>query len=155
MQGKGCGQVGLNQGPRSIRDEYLTAVPGTGYPSGPVNVDTHIVAAGELSLSGMQAHSDPNGDGKRLICESALNLCGGIQGAQGASKDHEERIAFRGDLDSVGLADDLPEYAVVLLQEGRVVTTEFLEKPGGSLDIGEEEGNGAAWQLGCGHGPCW
>jgi hypothetical protein len=47
-QGKGRGQIGLNHGPGSVRDQYLPAMPSSRDPSGPVNVDTHIVAAGEL-----------------------------------------------------------------------------------------------------------
>src|SRR5215207_1688504 len=94
-QAKARGQIGLNQRPGSVRDQYLPAVPSSRDPSGPVNVDTHIVASGEMALSGMQAHPDTNGRGKRRICQPPLNMGGGstaLSGLRNTTKNESPSV---------------------------------------------------------------
>src|SRR5215212_5580654 len=144
-QAKNRGQIGLNQRPGSVRDQYLPAVPSSRNPSGPVNVDTHIVAAGEMALSSMQAHPDADSRGKRRICQPPLNMAGGIHGTQRAPKHHKERIPLRADFRPFVFPDHLSEDAIMLLQKRNVAVTKFFEKASRPLDIGEQKRDGAAW----------
>src|SRR5215216_7414577 len=126
--GKGRGQIRLNQCPGSVRDEYLPAVPSSRDPSGPVNIDTHIIASGEMALSSMQAHPDANSRGKRRICQPPLHLGGGIHGTQRAPKHHKKRIPLRADFRPFVLPDHLSEDAVMLSQKRNVAVTELFEE---------------------------
>jgi hypothetical protein len=95
-----------------------------------VNVDSHIIAPGELAQSGMQANPDANRCRKGPISQSSLNPGGRIDGIQRASKYHKERIALGADLRPFMFADHLSEDAVMLPQECNATVSKSFEKPG-------------------------
>src|SRR5207245_8359389 len=62
-------------------------------------------------------------------------------------EDGEELIGPRVDLAAASLADAGPDERPHVAQQGRVGVAEPLQQLGRPLDVGEEEGDRAAWQV--------
>jgi hypothetical protein len=95
-------------------------------------------------LPGMQAHTDP--DGSR--CERLTDRVSAGDRVPRRAECAEERVALRVDLDTTVLGkcrtDDV---AVPTELDGVPLRTELREQPRRSLDVGEEERDGAGWKL--------
>jgi hypothetical protein len=65
----------------------------------------------------------------------------------GACECDEERVTLRVDLDTAMPLKRVPQQPA-MVGEGRcVVRAELVQQPGGSLDVGEQEGDGALGSL--------
>ena len=117
-------------------------MPDGGDPRGAMDVDPDVALVGDQRLAGMDPHPNPNRPAERGL---AVGRSG--QRVAGPRERHEEGIALRVDLDATvpleGVADDAP----VLGKRVRVGVAEVVEQAGGPLDVGEEEGDGAAGEL--------
>jgi hypothetical protein len=128
---------------RRLRDEDLPSMGGRGDAGGSVHVDPDVVAAGDRGLSGVHAHPHLHFDvvRPRLVTECALRRDRRLHRGHGRSEHHEEGVAFgRGD---VSVADRLAQQPVMIVEQRVVRGTELLEQLGRSLDVGEQEGDGA------------
>ena len=107
-----------------------------------MHVEADVVVAHDRRLTRVDAHADA----ERQPVESSLAFgrCG--DGVIRAGEREEERVALRVDL--VPRTEGLAEAAAVLLQRVSVrVRAELGEQARRLLDVGEEEGHGAARQL--------
>ena len=126
-------------------DEHLPAVPCRGDPRGAMHVPADVALFGQKRCPGVQAdpHLDrPRGQlaGKRL---------GGRQRTRCRREGEEERIPLRVDLDAALRATCLANDAPVLGESiGVRLRAELVQQLRRSLDVGEEEGDGAGREIG-------
>ena len=74
--------------------------------------------------------------------DQALRLDRSEQRRAGAREGEEQPVAGRVDLGPIVLRERRPEDPVMFGQQAAVTVAEGLEEGGGSLDIGEQEGDG-------------
>jgi hypothetical protein len=129
---------------RRLREDDLAAVGGRADARGAVNVDPNVALIGHGRLAGM----DPHPDGDR---ERPLRFLRRRDRIGCARESDEEGIPLGIDLDAPVGRKGVAKCAAVLGQRVGIARAQLLEQPGRTLDIGEEEGDGAGRKLG--HGP--
>jgi hypothetical protein len=78
--------------------------------------------------------------------ERALPADGGSNGIAGRPERREQRVALRPDLVTAVTCERVPQQAEVLGQHrGVLLGPDVAQQPRGALDVGEEEGDRAAW----------
>ena len=133
--------AGVDERRRRRRDEHLPAVTGGRDPRRAVDVRAHVALLRQQRRAGVQAHPH-----RQL--ELLLRLARGLERARRGREGDEERVALRVDLDAAVPLERLAQDAPVLGERARVVLrAELVQKPRRPLDVGEEEGDGAARQL--------
>ena len=112
-----------------------------------VDVDADVALVGHDRLAGVEPHAYAD----RAVLERGPRFRGSGNGFGGARKRDEEGIALRVDLDPECLANASLRAAPVLGEEVGVCRPVLLEEPRRALDVGEEEGDGAARELARAH----
>jgi hypothetical protein len=108
-----------------------------------MHVEADVAAAEDRRLSRVDAHAHADGE----LVERALSLGGGEHGIVCTVERVEERVALR--VDFVPCAKRFAQPAAVLLERlSEGVGAELGQQARGLLDVREEEGDGAARQLG-------
>jgi hypothetical protein len=121
-------------------DENLVAVPRCRNSGGAMDVRADVALLGQERRA--RVNTDANAHRARV--EALDDRLGSSERARRSRKRDEECVPLRVDLDSTlertRFADDPP-----MLREcrGVVLGAELVEQPGGSLDVGEEERDGA------------
>jgi hypothetical protein len=133
----------VEQVPRRLREENLTAVRDGGDPRRAHDVDPDVAVTGEPRLAGV----DPDPDPERGRRERILRLPSRRDGVTGARECDEERVSLRIDLDARVARHHLPKEPAVLRQHLPVGVAELAESPGRTFDIREEERDGATRKL--------
>jgi hypothetical protein len=83
-----------------------------------------------------------------------LAVSRGGEGVGGTSKRNKEGVAFGVHFPTIMSADHFAEQTVVLPKDGRVrLATQFVQQPGGPLDVREQEGDRAGGELRRRYGP--
>jgi hypothetical protein len=142
-------QAPLDQRPGGVREQDLTAVRRGGDPRGPVHVQPQVVVPAQGPLAGVQPHPDLHGDPVGPGCrrELALGLGRRADGAGWRPEHREERVPLGGHFPTVALGDGGPEDGVVAVLDVPVPRPQPLQQPGGSLDVGKQEGDGPDRQV--------
>jgi len=110
----------------------------------PVHVIPDVTLVAEQRFPRVQA--DPYL--QRSAGKGLLRLGGSGNGVGRARERNEEGVALRVDLDSMVPAPHLPQDASVFGQHLRVSAAQLPEEPRRPLDVGEDERDGAAVQMG-------
>src|SRR5207245_5915180 len=110
-----------------------------------VDVDSDVVVSACNSFPCVEAHPDAYGIalGPVVAGQVPLGPHRSPHGPERAGERNEERVPLRADLDSTTLRDGPAHDGGVVVEDSSVPITELLEQPGGSLDIGEQEGDRA------------
>lgn len=140
-------------GARSLGDEHLPTVGRRGDARRLVHRKTDVVVAVHSCLAAMDAHPHPDRCIKRPLMpgERPLPGDGCRDSLPRVVEGDEERVALRRDLVSVVRGPRLAQQPVVLVEDAVVVVAEVLQEPRRRLDIGEQEGDGAAGRRSVGH----
>ena len=115
-----------------------------------MHADPDVSIFADEGLAGMQAHPDTHRDavGPGVVREGALGDNGRAERSVRAREGEEERVALRIDLPSAVLAARVANQPLMLGEDGGIRAAEPLEELCRPLDIREEEGDRARWQLG-------
>jgi hypothetical protein len=113
-----------------------------------VDVDADVPLLADDRLTRVEAHANAE---HRLVrpCvpgERTLGGDGRRHGVPGALEAEEERVALRVDLLAAPRGERVADHPPVLGEGVRVAVAERLEELGRALDVGEDEGDGAAVQ---------
>ncbi len=116
-------------------------MPGGRDPRGSVDVQPHVVRAGQACLTGVQTDADPY---RRLLrpgvgSELALRLHRRRERTARGGEGDEEGVAFGSDLDTAPAFDGVPDDLAVFVQERAPAVAEALGEMGRSLDVAEQE----------------
>ncbi len=117
-----------------LRQHDLSAVGGRGHARAQMHVLTHVALAG-----GVQPHAHAEG----TRGESLLSTPSGVERLLGGWEGDEEGVTLRVHLHATMVGEGLPQQPPVLGQSlGVALGPQFVQQPGGALDVGEEEGDG-------------
>jgi hypothetical protein len=128
-----------------LRDEDLASVSSGADAGGTVHVQSNIVTGAAEGLTGVQAHAHAQSCalGPRVLRERPLSRYCRPYRLSGPRECHQEGISLPIDLLAVSFLERGTEQASMFLLDLRVpAVAEALEKRGGPLDVGEEEGDG-------------
>ena len=139
----------LEQCLRGLRDEDLPAVSGGSDPSGTVDCEAGIAAAGGDCLTRVQSHPhlDPHVVGPRVSRKRELTLHCREEPVSGAGERDEEGVALCVDLVSAVRLEGRPQQALVLVENVAVALPKLFDESRRPFDIREEEGDRAARQI--------
>ncbi len=138
--------VVVEHGRCRLRGEDLPAVTGRHDPRGAVHAHPVVAALlGEVRLAGVQAHAHAQlgALGPVVRRERALTVRGRGGRVARAGEDVEEGVALRVDLLAAVRGERLAEEALVRLEHAAVAVAQLFQQLRRSLDVGEEEGDGA------------
>ncbi len=140
-------QAGLGQGTGGRRNEHLATVTSGSDARGAMDIQADVVRVRRQdAFTGVDAHADPNGHTRRpgLVRQASLGLDRRLDGRARALEDDEEGVALGLDLVTPGGADGIAHQALMPLEDTAVGGgPEPLEQARRSLDVREEEGDGA------------
>ena len=145
-QAHAIGQRGLRQHPRGGRDQHLAAMAGAGDARHAMHVDADVGLAAERSLAAVDAHPDADRDAAvpRLGRQAALGGDRGRHGAGRGLEDGEDGVALGAEHDpAVRRRPPRASSCVVPIEHRRPAVAQRLGGLGRSLDVGEQEGDGA------------
>src|SRR2546423_13074309 len=108
-----------------------------------MDIDADVALLGHERLAGVDSHSHADRAGP----EGALAGLRGGEGVLRARERDEEGVSLRVDLDAAVTLEGLPQHAAVLGEDVRVSIAQLLQQAWRALDVGEEEGDGAAREL--------
>jgi hypothetical protein len=128
---------------RRLRHEHLATVADRGNPSGAVHVDPDVPLVGQQRLAGVDPHPH-----QHRTLQRRLRVPRRSQRIRRARERDEERIALRIHLDAAPPRERVAQHPPVLRQRIRVRLAELVQQPRRSLDVGEQERDGAGRQLG-------
>ena len=147
--------VPTHDGGRGRRDEHLPTVAAGSDPGRPVHVDANVAFLGQMRAAGVDAHAHPD----RARGQSGLGRLRRSQSTGGRGEGDEDGIALRIDLDAaVGTARLTQDAAMFRECAGIGIGAQRLKQPGGTLHVGEQEGDGSGGQVaphGRHHAPGW
>ena len=134
----------LAGGERGCRDEDLAAVAGRHDPRAQVDVQADVAVVRQRRLAAVNAHADPYVPTvERRLCLP----CGGERTRRRRERD-EECVPLRVHLHAAVRGERLSKHVPVLRQNLRVpVGAQLVQQPRRPLDVGEQEGDGAGWQI--------
>ena len=125
---------------RRRRHKHLTPVTGCRDPRRTVYVDAHVPLVGQKRRS--RVHSHPNAD--RTLDKRRLPRGSRLEPVRRRLEHEEERVALGIHLHAADGRQRLAEHATVLRERhGVPVGAELVEQPGRTLDVREDEGDGA------------
>jgi hypothetical protein len=142
----------LHQGGSGLRQENLSSVRGSEEARHPVQRRSEVVATAWLDHAGVEGHPHPEGaDLPPLLPEyGALGIEGSGDGCGSGGKSGADLVAHAlEDTTAVGL-DGAMHKDIVARERRFHRRSMLLPEPGAALDVGEEKGNGAGWELGGG-----
>jgi hypothetical protein len=142
------GQAALSQDTRCVREQDLSAVGGSCDSGGQVDVDPDVVIAAEDSLPCVKPHPYPKFHtlGPIVSTQVALRTNRTPNGIDGASKGRKERVTLGpNNVPIIGLEGGSDDLSVSILH-GSVFLAQRMQKPGGPLDVGEQERDRSSWQ---------
>ena len=150
-------QVAPREVPRGVGDQDLAAVPRRRDSRRLVERKADVVVADALDLAAVDAHADLDrvALGPWMRGEGPLRVDGGRDRGGGVGERHEHRVALRAeDPAAMGGHGRLQQLAV-LRQQRRIGIAEPLEHARRTLDVREQEREGAGRQVweclrGCG-----
>jgi hypothetical protein len=135
------------RGRAGLGGDDLAAVAGGGDPVGAMDVDADVAVVAERGRAGVQADPGAHGGGPVVAAEAALRV-GRRRGRRvRCREDGEELVAAGVDLVSLGAGDRLPKEAADVGQHVLPLVAQVPRQPGRSLDVGEEERDGAGREL--------
>jgi hypothetical protein len=109
-----------------------------------MDIDADVALLREERLARVQAHAHTNG----TQAERRSSFPGRGECVRGLGKGNEERVALRVHFDTAVPGEGVAEYAPVLGKYRRIFIPELAQKPRRSLDVREEESDGASGQFG-------
>jgi len=114
-----------------------------------VDGEADVPLLGEGGLSRVDAHSNSqrHAVGPVVTRDRALNVRGGGYRVLGARKGDEERIALGVDFPAASFVDSGPDETIVIGESLAVPGTVLAKEARRSLDVREEECDGAAEKL--------
>ena len=139
----------LEQGMRRLREQDLPAVPGRADARRAMDGQAEVAVRVERCLAGVNAHPYSHVDpvGPRVLRERLARGHGGRHGIAGAPEDRVGPVPLGLHLLAARLLHRFPEDAPVIGQDGAVPVAKTPKQRGRPLDVGEEEGDGAAREL--------
>ena len=142
------GQLAVDERPRRRRHDDLSAVAGRGDPSGLVQLAPGVALAGQLQLTGVQAH--PHLDGAWR--ERLLTLSSSSQRLDRIGKGIQKRVPLRVDLDAAVSGEGGAQKPAVLRERLDVAgLAQLLDQPRRALDVREQQSDVSGRQLTIGH----
>ena len=114
------------------------------------DVETEVALVAERRLAGVDAHAHPQADAVRPRRASASPRCPVAAAATAFARPREhgeERVALAVHLAPARCGEGLAHDPVVLREDAAPPVAELLQQPRRALDVGEEEGDGAAREL--------
>ena len=115
-----------------------------GDPRGPVHVHAVVAAAGQRRLSGVDSHAHA----EAVVDQRPLRLDRRDERLPGLREDVRCLVPERVQDDALAALDRLPEQVAVAPEGDRVLGPERLHEPGRALDVGEEQRDFPARELG-------
>jgi hypothetical protein len=142
-------QLRFHQRAGGSRQQHLAAVGGSGDARRTMHVDPHVAGAAQAPLPGVQAHPHSYRTAWRpaLLSESTLSGNRGPHRGAGCAKDGEEGVTLGAHLYARVFRYRRSHDRGVPFQHGRVVGAQALEQARRALDVSEQKGDGAAWQV--------
>ena len=146
----------LDQLAGCVRQHDLTAVCHGSDSGRPMDAETHVSLIPDHGLARVQTHTHPHlaALGPPVLRERTLRHDCGSQRRIGTPKGEEEGVSLGVDLPAAALLRCCADDPLVLGENLAVALPEVLEQPRRSLDVGEEEGDCAARELGHAEGVC-
>jgi len=135
--------VHLDESPGGLGQEDLAAVADGGDAGGPVDVEPDVAFLGQPRLAGVEAHPDLD----RTAGQRPLGFRGCADRVRGPGERDEESVALGVDLDPAVRGDGSADDPAMLGQGLRVRIARLAQQPGGTLDVGEQEGDHTGRQL--------
>ena len=138
-------QVLVDEGACGLGHDDLAAVRRARDTGGVVDVQADVLLSYERSFTRVQPHANTKGDAFRplVLREVPLRVCRRLASIDGAFEDAEERISLGAQLSpSLALKRRSQDRVVVGLRL-YVALAYFLHEAGRSLDVGEQERDGA------------
>ncbi len=131
------------------RHQYLPAVPSGAHSRGDVQGHAVVALAHPPDVAGVHGHAHPHETtlGPRMCGQVALSVvgCGDRVGRRG--EDGEDGVPLRLEHRAVMVGDGVLQDAPMGLDQVVVAGTPRLEQPRRSLNVGEQEGDGAAREV--------
>jgi len=133
-----------------LRNEDLPAVRGGSDPRTSMQPDAHVLVAGVGYLARVDAHANPN----RIVIRPGmggqvpLRLLSCLDGVRRPTKGGQKGVAFCADLVAFVSGDRFPKDSPMVLERGPIpVGADLGQQARRSLDVCEQERNGARWPL--------
>jgi hypothetical protein len=136
-------ELPVEQRPRLLRQHDLAPVAGRRDPGRVVHVESDVPLVRQRRLACVQPHPHPHGPGGK----SLLRLSRCRDRVPGARKGNEDAVALRAHLGAAVALDGFPDLAMVLGESSRIAVAELGQQPGRTLDVGEQEGDGAGGKV--------
>jgi hypothetical protein len=137
-------QLPVDKRARRLRNKHLAAVTGGGDPRRQVYVLADITLDAEVRASRMQAHAYADGTrGQRLLA-----FAGGLDRLERRREHIKKRVPLCVDLHAVVTGEGFTQEPPVLGERLVVrLRAQLVQQAGGTLDVSEEESNGAGGKL--------
>jgi hypothetical protein len=147
-QGQAGRQVLAEEGRDRLRQDDLVAGGGRGDPGRLVHGQSHVAAGDDGGLAAVQTHAHVHAQRvrPRVRGEGSLGVGRGRHRLSSGREGHEEGIALGVHLVAVVGGERVPQQALVRRQHRRVGLRVPAQELGGTLDVGEEEGDRPAGQ---------
>jgi hypothetical protein len=131
-----------------LGNEHLAAMSRRGDPRGAMHVNPEVVRVGNERLPRVNAHPDANRGipGPAMRGELGLDVARRRDGRGRLGKGEEEAVPLRVDLHSSMPRHELADDSPVCRDDPWIRRTELVEQASRTLDIGEEERDGARGQ---------
>ena len=110
--------------PGRVREEDLTAVPGSRDPGRPMDVHPNVAVTAQASRPGVQSHPNPYGyaTGPRVRRERPLSVGGRPDRVESGGKDREEGVSLGAHLGSGMIGDRSTDQVRVRFQDRPIRT---------------------------------
>ena len=143
-------QLGPQQLPGRLRAQDLPPVPSRADPRRPMHHQPGITVAIGDRLAGVHAHAHPQPHpvGPAMGGQRPLALSRRRHRVAGPREGNEERVTLGADLTPAELGEGGPKQPPMLPQHLQVAVAQPLQQPGRALDVGEQQRDRAARQLG-------
>ena len=138
------GLLVVEQRPRRLGDQDLSAVPRVADPSRPVDGEPDVLVADRCRLA--RVHTDPDAQidalGPGVRGQGVLRRDCGLDRLAGPAESDEERVAVGVELATARLAPGAAEQALVVADHGLVAVAQAADERRRALHVAEQEGDG-------------